>query len=883
MIGKYYRAIAFIPTYGGGKATIEECQYWEYEDELLSQVITDTHPDIKAHNLVCPDEKITREYLTKSVEDYSKIPFWKTKSKSKAPCAIEGDIPILKSLTMPACFDLGKDYDILDLPDKIETENDKINEALSLEDKAICEDIILSKIEPESPSTFCWEKHGAMLIDFVIKERIRTARFEYYIKVPVTSGSNWQLAKKVYAGKQNGGLEIDAMIANIDDRFILDGDADQNKDKFYKEIGVSYTLKILPVEHWKDISEQVINNIKAEYDSKRYAGYTQRSPYWKEKEYKDQYIEYFSEITNHLHHNEKNATNEICKIIHKEESRISKFAKFQIENTQWVKLAKTTLLHDGETISPNKTYLPNVQAIPSNIFPAIPVQNFIKEIGENDAIPFLQNTLCVKDELTKEADHWADYFEALKKYVLISKIAENTDTSQDEVKKRCKTFYKTYHDCLKDTNQSADSVIDILCTCNEELQFFPQKAAYYYDETFLNLDCLQKLSKNYPISIFEGDIAQQKRSEFFNITNLRDELEEPIIGKSCQDESSSKQVLAWLKDANFYLDKFFEAEDIKNIADTVNIVKGIRFKIKDTEEFILDQYYYDKQKETLYIEYDDNPEKILRKIARGIHKAYQSDICEIVRLRKDGDQKELQRFFRDWRISLNDDEEPSWTEISENEPDIIVDTSGEGEGTSTSQNGGTGQNSGTGQSGLGQNPVGGTAPNSSSGQTSSNSGSSNPATLGNKPVTPTPPKGGAGGGRGPYPSNPSENSKTEIEQEAVKRAINHYKEKGYKVISVENENKGWDLEATKNEDKLYIEVKGRRNSQWQIKMTENEYNKMQQHSDKYRLFINNIKGYCILKYQNNNIVIDKNNTPTKWEITETKTYTYTVSLKNDVV
>ena len=49
---------------------------------------------------------------------------------------------------------------------------------------------------------------------------------------------------------------------------------------------------------------------------------------------------------------------------------------------------------------------------------------------------------------------------------------------------------------------------------------------------------------------------------------------------------------------------------------------------------------------------------------------------------------------------------------------------------------------------------------------------------------------------------------------------------GYNVISVEDENKGWDLEATKGKAFLCIEVKGLAGSQISVHISKNESSKM---------------------------------------------------------
>lgn len=76
----------------------------------------------------------------------------------------------------------------------------------------------------------------------------------------------------------------------------------------------------------------------------------------------------------------------------------------------------------------------------------------------------------------------------------------------------------------------------------------------------------------------------------------------------------------------------------------------------------------------------------------------------------------------------------------------------------------------------------------------------------------------------------------EIEKKAVDRVTEHYEEKGCTVKSVEAEKCGWDLTAT-GEDTLYIEVKGHEGPTVQFELTPNEYKKMQEHHQNYRVCV----------------------------------------------
>jgi hypothetical protein len=76
-----------------------------------------------------------------------------------------------------------------------------------------------------------------------------------------------------------------------------------------------------------------------------------------------------------------------------------------------------------------------------------------------------------------------------------------------------------------------------------------------------------------------------------------------------------------------------------------------------------------------------------------------------------------------------------------------------------------------------------------------------------------------------------------IEKSAVNLAWDHYESLGYKVISVENDNVGWDLEASKDGETLLVEVKGHKGNVIQFELTPNEYSQMQIHQDDYRVCV----------------------------------------------
>ncbi len=84
--------------------------------------------------------------------------------------------------------------------------------------------------------------------------------------------------------------------------------------------------------------------------------------------------------------------------------------------------------------------------------------------------------------------------------------------------------------------------------------------------------------------------------------------------------------------------------------------------------------------------------------------------------------------------------------------------------------------------------------------------------------------------------NAEQNKK--VEEAAVNVVIDHYKQLGYKVKSVEKDNKGWDLEATKGKSTRRIEVKGLSGSEISVRISRNEYEKMTaKNNSDYRLCV----------------------------------------------
>lgn len=86
-------------------------------------------------------------------------------------------------------------------------------------------------------------------------------------------------------------------------------------------------------------------------------------------------------------------------------------------------------------------------------------------------------------------------------------------------------------------------------------------------------------------------------------------------------------------------------------------------------------------------------------------------------------------------------------------------------------------------------------------------------------------------------TKPDKDLIVKIEKAAVDQTTSYFESKSYVVTSVEKDNRGWDLEATKNSSKLLLEVKGHIGSVIQFELTPNEYLKMQEHSKIFRVCV----------------------------------------------
>ena len=74
-----------------------------------------------------------------------------------------------------------------------------------------------------------------------------------------------------------------------------------------------------------------------------------------------------------------------------------------------------------------------------------------------------------------------------------------------------------------------------------------------------------------------------------------------------------------------------------------------------------------------------------------------------------------------------------------------------------------------------------------------------------------------------------------IEKAAIRTTWEYFENLGYKLASVEKDNRGWDLEAIKGEELLHLEVKGHLGNVVQFELTPNEYFQMQFNCATYRV------------------------------------------------
>ena len=84
---------------------------------------------------------------------------------------------------------------------------------------------------------------------------------------------------------------------------------------------------------------------------------------------------------------------------------------------------------------------------------------------------------------------------------------------------------------------------------------------------------------------------------------------------------------------------------------------------------------------------------------------------------------------------------------------------------------------------------------------------------------------------------PNHERNEQVELAAVKAVTSYYKKQGYQVKSVEAENRGWDLETTRSGHTLCVEVKGLSDSIIGFELTPNEYRKLKEYGEGYRVCV----------------------------------------------
>lgn len=79
--------------------------------------------------------------------------------------------------------------------------------------------------------------------------------------------------------------------------------------------------------------------------------------------------------------------------------------------------------------------------------------------------------------------------------------------------------------------------------------------------------------------------------------------------------------------------------------------------------------------------------------------------------------------------------------------------------------------------------------------------------------------------------------KNYIERTAVNTVINYYEKCNFFIKSVESENCGWDFIVNNKNEEFFIEVKGTLNNIVNFQLTPNEFKKLQENLNKYRIAV----------------------------------------------
>lgn len=377
-IAKAYQQIDFIPTYGGGMANITNGYWWNYNDTALQKIITDTHPDIADYKLVCPTIQIPSDLLfnKKTLDDYKHIPFFKM--RSGAVRALKCQIPILESLVLPDFVKLGTDYDALVLPDNIER---------SFIYNILPYDNYTRILNPIIANNFNWFAHGTQLLQFMYNNPHKYIKGAKNVKIPVKGNIKWQHAPLVYAGGNNGGLDIDHILSPD---FILT-DTPSKYNDFYKRLGVSYGFKVL--------SDENTNTA---------------------------HIDKFTEITTHLKTKVPCAT--LCALISQIKNDCPHIHQ-QIQTTPFVKVKGTPILQNTEFLAIKDMYIFDNPKY-TQLFATPDINNM------DDLKPFFE-TYGIMTHPTHRADDWQKYFATFANQTPPDKINDY------------KAFYNTCYGCCQ--------------------------------------------------------------------------------------------------------------------------------------------------------------------------------------------------------------------------------------------------------------------------------------------------------------------------------------------------------------------------------------------------------------------------------------------------
>ncbi len=825
-IAQYYQEIDFIPTYGNGMSNIMECVYWDYDNPLLKIMTTDTHEDIKQHNLVCPKTQIKQDILKKSISDYKKIPFWQM--KGGIVTSISCDIPVRRDLQLPAFFTLGVDYNILQLPDNIEEYKENCIYEILPDNN--CTKIIQHKIE----NTFDWENQGNEILDFIHEQykqkNIDLKQLRDHIKVPVKNHNTWHLAKHVYAGTKNGGLDIDTIINTLTDRFILDYDTTSKKE-FFENIGVSYGFKVYDVENLEEVPADtpLLQEYQVFLKQEANKKFKYNMEYKKLKQQTKQYIDNFEKIIHHIR--DKYDCNTLCEKIQRINRRFD-FLGYQLKHTAWVKVKGNPILQsDTRFMCVKDMYISD--KIKSSFF-AVPD---LEPIRHSDSISFLKN-LDIQTSLTKKIEEWEQYFDKFKTYIKTQ--------SEDNKKRLCKGFYKTCYDALHDTNAPN---LKILCETDNGLKLKKSSEVYYYDTPLLQKDSIKEnLKKTYPIAIVAHTSEEKHICDFFKIEKLSTKIHAPQYG----GEIVNPNIILKIEKAHKPLQKYITEKTQKTaecIKYPIKIVENITFKIDKHD--IPDEHHLDRENETIYIANSKINQDIIERFARAIDNDARNDILRIIELCHQKNPQKLQDEFRQWGMDLNEEDiqgfNDSDSKISDMENTLQNESKEEHEAKQLQIS-----NPQTIPTEINQQPkttreipTAKTTFTHQRTETETNPNIFLPPEENNECVDH---KTQTSSNIGTHESNSNSKLHKDIEQQAIKNCTDHYENMGYEVISVEADNMGWDLEVTKDQKTLYVEVKGRGNKQYIAQLSENEYEKMQQHKNKYIIFISNLDGYKVFEY-----------------------------------